>query len=247
MVDAEKTLLCLGSNHESDVYDTTLSILREYPIAAITLEQPLGLTRTSDGIHDFPKGRDRLQIENGVTFKVTRNTKMKVIITASGLYVYNEPGQKGNPETNAGIHFALENNLPFYFIERSWEFGDAIFEFYKNILRVISLEGQTTYRNHPDTGLRFREDGSFNLDQYSFSVPARNRFSADVLRHLFERYHHIAHIGGTGHFDSSFRPDDSDPFSRLTHTLPDQSLELQNLLASVNKKVRYDLVRKIAY
>lgn len=228
----EKTFIYLGSDHEVRVDEQLVKVLREYPVDAITLEERLDLTRIKDRLYDYPSGKERLLAKDGTPFIVTRSDEIKTTLVASGLYVYGHPRSNNHPESNTGIRYAIGNKLPFYFIERTSAFGDAIFEFYRGKLKVHSLEGKMTYQNYPDTR---------NLDEFAFSVPARNRFSSDALNFLFNECNCIAHIGGIGHFDSSFKLDRNNIFSEFITPLPSRDLELQNLVHS-QKKFGFNLV-----
>ncbi len=234
-----KTFIGIGSDHETDVCARAMSILSESCPDAITLEQKIWYNPIKRGGIDDKKTKQLLR-KKGLEFRVNK-AKSRTIIIAGEMYVSGDPDAGLEPETTAGIQFALTAGIPFYFLGMDQViFKNMIFEFKDKRVKAISLNGRTTYQNYKGPGASHGTDTGYSNE----CIPVRNLFVSDGLNYLFEQigYTCLVHIGGRGHFDISIKPDQSDPFASWVIPLHDKKFELQNLVRA-DRKIVYDLVR----
>lgn len=226
----------IGSDHHTDVYTEVNGILRKEKPTKVSLEHQV---RIWNPMESFPDNATRMEerkaeLREGLEIEVISKNRRDTILKAGDIYLYGFPRtNRGSvPEWNAGLHYGIDNDIPIYFVEFNSSFPDAILEIKGGVARAISIEGRTTYQDHPDEFLEGPNGGVIITIEY---VDARNRFTSDVINYLLESDDKFVHIGGTNHFRSGHGGDGIPPLT--------EGLELQNLVRS-DEKVVYDAVRR---
>lgn len=194
-----KCFLGIGSSHLDNVFDFIYYTLARYAPQAITLEHPQLLI---DEI--FLKKKNGVRYRRGIG-KVVCNPinnlgveEPKIIhenVKKTFLYIGKERVIDGGElELTPAIDYALDQKIPFYFIDNPLGNSKGIIEFKMNKFKVISLEKEIIHTKNTSVNVVDMDD-----------MINRNKFAADAINYLFrQEFSKIAHIGGAAHFNNQY-------------------------------------------
>ncbi len=181
-----KSFIGIEERHSLDSSGYVLEILREHRPEAITLERQICLGLPSLKL-DERKIVDIL--DQGIPF---------FQCTQEGYHYFNAEEilismREDCPTTLAVQRYALEQRIPFYFVDWSELMPDTIFEFKDEMVSAKFL-GKESYEKLLPKGQNLVHTGNIN---------ARNQLMGEAINYLFEIYNTIAHIGGRYHFNET--------------------------------------------
>lgn len=180
-----KSFIGIGERHSLDFSKYILKILQEHQPEAITLERRICLGLPSLKL-DKRKIVDTL--DSGVPFSQS---------SQNGYHYFNAEGilismREDCPATLAVQWHALEQRIPFYFVDWCEWIPDRILEFKRGMVRAKFLGKELYEKLLPKEQTRV----------YAGNINARNQFMGEAINYLFEIYNTIAHIGGRYHFNA---------------------------------------------
>lgn len=212
-----RQFVAIGSDHVSYTTGYVKETLAKHQPDAITLERHLCLYAA-----DFADA-----IIEGAEFK-----PMVESMERNG-YFYFKVGKhlvsmrEDSPELITATKYALEENIPIYFVEWELIIKDRITRWSKGRVDTI-LINTSCHAYHQGAGIT---TGRIN---------ARNQFAADAINYLFSVHNTIAHIGGRYHFQSDLQLP-KEAIEVLGEERLSQDMELQSLVR-VEQKYVYDAV-----
>ncbi len=171
-----KKFVAIGSDHVSLVNDYVKGVLREHEPDAITLERYL------------------CSCDPGLPEILIKGAEFKPMIIKGG-YLYFQVDnylismREDASELIAATEYALEEDIPFYFVDWERQIKNRITKWADGKVESILINNS-------------RYDFSEESNNPIGNVKARNQFMADAINYLFSTYNILAHIGGRYHFQS---------------------------------------------
>lgn len=214
-----RKFIAIGGNHRGDNSEYIKEILGRHKPDAVSLERHLcsydqGLF---DALHLGTKFESYVNNNGYLYFKVSNHLVSM---------------REDCPELFSATQYALEQNIPFYFIELEWKWGieDKITKWADGKVETISIH--TSSHN-------FSKENKNPVGK----INARNQFMGDALNYLFNIHKTIAHIGGRYHFQSNL-PLPKDALEALGDERLSPDMELQHLVRAKQKYVYDAVLRK---